>query len=158
MDPNAERLGRFPILEPGDVPPSPDERLAAGQITVREHAESVELGLLFDAKRRSGWRGTALTLPEARRDPRFRAALDARLRTGSSRTRRPRRRGAGRPGGTRRSSRSGESSDSEGGSSDDDDAAHLRGFLVDLIGFPWPEALIDRAYGFSVEIERQVTS
>jgi hypothetical protein len=72
---------------------------------------------------------------------------------------RPRRRGAGRPSGARRSSRSsGESSDSDGSSSDDDDAARLRGFLVYLIGFDWPQALIDSAYAFAADIEREVTS
>jgi hypothetical protein len=76
-----------------------------------------------------------------------------------SRRTRPRRRGAGRPSGVRRSSaRSGDSGDDAGESPGEADAAYLRGFLLYLIGFDWPEALIDSAYAFSVDIEREVTS
>lgn len=104
------------IIEPGDRFPSPDERLAAGEITARQHAELAELGLAFaqlpERERRSG---AALTLAQARRDPRFRAAVGLRVRDCSTRNRGPVRREShrGRPGHRRgtRSTRAGPSDD-----------------------------------------------
>jgi hypothetical protein len=65
---------------------------------------------------------------------------------------RPRERHAARSSKAGRGSPDGESPEGEA------DAAHLRGFLTHLIGFAWPEALIDSAYAFSLDIEGEVTS
>ncbi len=69
----------------------------------------------------------------------------------------PRRQREHRPASTRRTSSSSTSSGSDPGDPEGPrEGARLCAFRLDLISIDWPEALIDAAYAFSVEIEREM--